>query len=61
MGEEPELDREEQQFLRTLREHGRVIEADREDVPLPPGVTHVLVREAEARKPRLVERRKSFF
>ncbi len=51
---------EESNLLASLRANGRVIEADREDVALPPGVTHVLVKTPGARD-RLVERRKSFF
>lgn len=50
---------EEQEYLATLRRRGRVIEADREDVPLPPGVTHVLVRAKGKSEPRLVQRRKA--
>jgi hypothetical protein len=53
-------DEEEAALLKALREHGRVIEADEEDAPLPPGVTHVLVRKPGSSKPRLVEKRKSF-
>jgi hypothetical protein len=59
---DPEVDDkgEERRFLETLRQHGRVIEADHEDVKLPPGVTHVLVRDPEGKPGRLVEKRKSF-
>ncbi|MET1112714.1 MAG: hypothetical protein ABWX67_14435 [Allosphingosinicella sp.] len=53
-------DEEEAALLKSLREHGRVVEADAEDAPLPPGVTHVLVREPGSSRPRLVEKRKSF-
>jgi len=52
---------ERETHLRSLIEHGNVVESDSEDVPLPPGVTHVLVKEPGADKPRLVEKRKSFF
>ena len=47
-------------MLASLRANGRLIEADREDVALPPGVTHVLVKKPGG-KDRLVERRKSLF
>jgi hypothetical protein len=47
-------------LLESLRANKQVIEADREDAPLPPGVTHVLVKKPGS-KSRLVERRKSFF
>ena len=47
--------------LKSLRSHGRVIEADSEEVALPPGVTHVLVKQPGKAKSRLVEKRKSFF
>ncbi|MEA3011438.1 MAG: hypothetical protein QOJ91_3130 [Sphingomonadales bacterium] len=53
-------DEEEAALLKSLREHGRVVEVEAEDAPLPPGVTHVLVREPGASRPRLVEKRKSF-
>jgi hypothetical protein len=56
-----DLDPEEQAYLRSLRKHGQVIDADSEDAPLPPGVTHVLVRSRPGEKPRLVEKRKSAF
>lgn len=56
----PEL-REAQLFLKALRANDRVIEADSEDVPLPPGVTHVLIRKHGDQPERLVEKRKSFF
>lgn len=46
-------------FLAVLRRHGRVIETDDPQAPLPPGVTHVLIHEDG--KPRLIERRKSAF
>lgn len=52
---------EEASLVRSLRHHRRVIDADREDVPLPEGVTHVLVSDTPGAEPRLVERRKSFF
>lgn len=48
-------------LLDSLRRHGRVIEAENEDVALPAGVTHVLVKEPGNAEPRLVEKRKSFF
>ena len=51
---------EEQRFFEALRARGKVIEAETEDIALPPGVTHVLVR-IKGRKPRLVEKRKSLF
>ncbi len=47
-------------YLAMLRRHGRVLETDDPDAPLPPGVTHVLVRKGDG-KPRLIERRKSAF
>ena len=53
-------DEEEAALLKSLREHGRVVEAEAEDAPLPPGVTHVLVRKPGSSKTRLVEKRKSF-
>jgi hypothetical protein len=56
----PEADDEEGALLASLRANHRVIEADREDAPLPPGVTHVLVKKTGS-KDRLVERRKSLF
>lgn len=46
-------------FLAVLKRHGRVLETDDPLAPLPPGVTHVLVREGG--KSRLIERRKSAF
>ena len=55
------LSDEERMYLESLRAHGRVVESTHEDVPLPPGVTHVLVRSSPKAKPRLVERRKSAF
>ena len=52
--------RAERDFLiESLRRDGRLIEAERDDVPLPPGVTHVLVKQPGKAKSRLVERRKS--
>jgi hypothetical protein len=60
MAKTPEDKVEEQRLLKSLRQHGRVIEADREDVQLPPGVTHVLVRDPDGAPKRLVEKRKSF-
>lgn len=51
---------ERQSYLRSLRKHGRVVEAPTEETPLPAGATHVLVKQPGA-KPRLVEKRKSFF
>jgi hypothetical protein len=56
-----EIAREERLYIDSLRAHGRIVEAAREDVPLPPGVTHVLVTPSPGAKPRLVERRKSAF
>ena len=53
-------DAEERALLASLRANGRLIEADREDVALPPGGTHVLVKKPGG-KDRLVERRKSLF
>jgi|GEM_PF-3511720 len=47
-------------YLAMLRRHGRVLETDDPDAPLPPGITHVLVREGDG-KTRLIERRKSAF
>ena len=44
-------------YLAMLRQHGRVLDTDDPDAPLPPGVTHVLVPGADG--PRLIERRKS--
>ena len=53
-------DEEEQEaaaYLAMLRRHKRVLDTDDPHAPLPPGVTHVLVRgEGE---PKLIERRKS--
>lgn len=46
-------------FLAVLKQHGRVLETDDPLAPLPPGVTHVLVRENG--RERLIERRKSAF
>lgn len=51
---------EGENLLHSLRVHKQVIEASDEGVPLPPGVTHVLVKE-EGAPDRLVEKRKSFF
>lgn len=59
--EAAEVDTEKDQFLASLREHNQVIEADRADIPLPPGVTYVLIRKDGDQEPQLVERRKSFF
>jgi hypothetical protein len=56
---EEEASGEEKILLESLRRHGKVIEADSEDVPLPAGVTHVLVKKPGC-KSRLVEKRKSF-
>jgi len=56
---QPKAD-EEGTLLASLRANGRVIEAEREDVSLPPGVTHVLVK-TPGSKDRLVEVRKSAF
>jgi hypothetical protein len=61
MAQELDDRREAQLLLESLREHGRVIDADHEDVHLPPGVTHVLVRDPAGKPARLVEKRKSFF
>ena len=55
------LSHEERIYLESLRAHGRVVESTDEDVSLPPGVTHVLVRSSPTAKPRLVEKRKSAF
>jgi len=55
------LSQEEKIYLDSLRAHGRVVEATSEDVCLPPGVTHVLVRSSPKAKPRLVEKRKSAY
>lgn len=52
---------EAQIFERSLRTHKRIVEAESEDVPLAPGVTHVLVTGPDKQKSRLVEKRKSFF
>ena len=54
------LRKEAADHLKSLKTHGRVIEADCEDAELPPGVTHVLVTDKGSEKPRLVEKRKSF-
>ena len=52
--------RTERDFLiESLRRNGQLIEAEHDDVPLPPGVTHVLVKQQGTAEPRLVERRKS--
>ncbi len=51
---------EEAAMLKSLLEHGKVVEAETENVSLPPGATHVLVKSKGAR-PRLVEKRKSLF
>ena len=52
---------EQTEFLKALRTHQQVIDADSADVELPPGVNYVLVRSAdEDSEPELVERRKSF-
>lgn len=42
-------------FIEALRRHGQVIDADSCDVPLPEGVTHIIVHG------KLIERRKSAF
>ena len=42
-------------FIEALRRHGQVIDADSCDVPLPEGVTHVIVHG------KLIEKRKSAF
>jgi hypothetical protein len=52
--------REEAEFLKSLQTHGRVLECDDDDAPLPPGVTHILVRKLDDEEPVLTERRKSF-
>jgi len=52
--------KEEDDYLSSLRVHKRVIEAESEDVPLPAGVTHVLVNRPGT-KPTLIEKRKSYF
>lgn len=58
----PPTDKSEREtHLQSLRQHGRVVEADSEEVDLPPGVTHVLVTGKDGARPRLVEKRKSFF
>lgn len=44
-------------YLAMLRRHGRVLDTDDAHAPLPPGVTHVLVRGDG--EPKLIERRKS--
>jgi hypothetical protein len=56
----PQYADETEEFLKSLREHNQVIEADRPDVDLPPGVNYVLVHGADEEEPQLVERRKSF-
>jgi hypothetical protein len=58
----PRADKSEREtHLQSLRQHGRVIEADSEDVDLPAGVTHVQVTGKDGARPRLIEKRKSFF
>jgi hypothetical protein len=52
--------KDQDDYLGSLRVHKRVIESDTEDAPLPPGVTHVLVKKPGA-KPELVTKRKSYF
>ena len=42
-------------FVAALRRHGRVLDTDDENTPLPEGVTHVCVRGV------LIEKRKSAF
>lgn len=49
--------KDEAEFIEMLRQQGKLIEADQEDVPLPPGVTHVLVRATETEPEKLVRRR----
>lgn len=56
----PAAGKEESAFLKSLREHGRVVESREEEVPLPPGATHVLVKKP-GRAPKLIEKRKSYF
>lgn len=58
---EAELEAEKAAYLRSLKENRRVIDTRREDDLLPPGVTHVLVKDEDDKPARLVERRKSFF
>ena len=52
---------EKANYLKSLRTHGRVVDAKSEDVDLPPGATHVAVHGDDGGEPRLVEKRKSFF
>ncbi|MES2442805.1 MAG: hypothetical protein V4574_08235 [Pseudomonadota bacterium] len=54
------IDSEQGSFLMSLRAHRKVIAAGNADAPLPEGVTHVLVN-TPGEKPRLIEKRKSFF
>ena len=59
MDEDADRKAEAAAFLAVLRRHGRVLETDDPQAPLPPGVTHILVREGDG--VRLIERRKSAF
>lgn len=47
---------EEERFLFTLRARGQVLETTDENVDVPAGVTHILLKE-EGKEPRLIRKR----
>lgn len=51
-------DEEEKAYIESLRAHGRLLETDDENAPIPPGVTHFLIVKP-GEPPRLVRKRYS--
>lgn len=49
------MDSETEEFLAALCKHGKVIEAESENIDLPPGVTHILI--TSENPPRLIRKR----
>lgn len=60
MHSKPQGNAEKEALLRSLQNHGQVIESEDPDVPLGRGQTHVLVKTLGESSGKLIEKRKSF-